>query len=103
MRDGEGAIRLNLSAALGRLPSGSHRLHYRNSHRSDIGVYLANALVPTNDAVRITSQQRDSEQHDLVIAYTLEATMTSRWSVWPIAGISLLVGFVIFWWRWPPS
>ncbi len=100
MRDGEGAMRMNLMATLADLTDGPHRLHYRNTHRSDIGVYLANALVPTSDQVRITSQHRDGEQHDLAIVYVLGTADASRRTMWLAMGAaSVLFGVVTFWWN----
>jgi hypothetical protein len=71
--NGEGAIRLELAAAMPRLSNGLHRLRYRNAHRSDIGVYLANALVPDSDRVSVRAQERDGDQRELTIEYTLNA------------------------------
>ena len=42
-----------------------------NTYRSDIGVYLANALVPASDRVMVAAQRRDIDQRDLVIDYML--------------------------------
>ena len=58
MREGEGAIRVELTAVLPALSAGAHRLLYRNSHRPDIGVYLANTMKPASDRVAVTSQRR---------------------------------------------
>ena len=46
VRRGEGTIRLQSTAALPSLSTGSHQLLYRNGHHPDSSVYLANALVP---------------------------------------------------------
>ena len=66
-RNGEGAIRIELAAAIGAVSPGPHRLLYRNAHRPDIGVYLANVLVPASDRVAVTGQRRDVEQRQLVV------------------------------------
>ena len=71
MRSGEGAIRLTLTGALPQLGPGRHRLRFRNAHRPDIGVYLANALVPGSDRVAITGQWRDFAQRELIVDYDL--------------------------------
>jgi hypothetical protein len=73
MRRGEGGIRITAVAALPSLPSGDHRLHFRNDHRSDVGAYLANALVPATDRISIERQDRDESQRDIVITYGLHA------------------------------
>lgn len=71
IRNGEGTIRLRLEAPLPGLRPGAHRLHYGNRHRSDIGVYLANTLVPANIRVAVTGQERDVDQRSLDVAYVL--------------------------------
>jgi hypothetical protein len=78
MRNGEGAMSLQIVAALPPLSSGIHRLRYRNAHRPDIGVYLANALVPASDRVRVVAQDRDVDQRTLSVDYTLAAAQPSR-------------------------
>ena len=78
MRQGEGTIRINAAAELPRLGEGSHHLRYRNSHRPEIGAYLANALVPASDRVSIAAQRRDVDQRELTIDYTLRADPRSR-------------------------
>ena len=71
MRGGQGAIRLTLTSVLPPLGPGRHALRYRNAHRADIGVYLANALVPDNVRVAITAQRRDVAQRELIVDYDL--------------------------------
>ena len=71
MRRGEGTIRIDLAADLPRLDAGPHHVRYRNSHRADIGVYLANALVPDSDRVSVTGQERDVNQRTLDIAFII--------------------------------
>src|SRR5689334_15588110 len=55
---GEGTASIRMSASLPGLAAGPHHLHYRNANRPDIGVYLANALVPATDRVAVTAQRR---------------------------------------------
>ena len=83
-------------AALPALGAGDHRLHYRNVHQSEVSVYLANALVPVTDRVTITRQERDVDQRDLVIAYTLSAAQPASAQAWIglAVGAVLLVGLV---------
>ena len=78
MRRGEGTIRIHATAPLAQLGEGTHHLRYRNSHHSDIGVYLANVLVPSSDRVSITRQQRDVEQRELTVEYVLAAEGNAR-------------------------
>jgi len=69
---GEGAIRLQVRATMPRLRPGKHQLFYRNNHRADIGVYLANALVPASDRVGVLQQRRDIDQQELIVEYKLD-------------------------------
>ena len=71
LRRGEGVIQLRASAALPALEDGAHELAFRNSHRQDVSVYLANALVPASDRVAIHAQRRDQAQVALAIDFTL--------------------------------
>ena len=71
MLKGVGTMRLNAVAAIPHAARGVHRLRLRNSHRPDIGVYLANALLPASDRVTILAQQRDYTQRDLTVEYEL--------------------------------
>ena len=101
MRSGEGAIRLTLTSALPPLGPGRHALRYRNAHRADIGVYLANALVPENPRVDITGQQRDVAQRELIVAYDLHPSRPGS-GVVPFAGsvgVAVLVLAALAWRR----
>lgn len=69
MRLGEGVIRLRASAKMPHASVGPHRLAFANTHRSDIGVYLINALIPTDDRIRITGQSRDTQQNEFKMDY----------------------------------
>jgi hypothetical protein len=94
MREGLGAMRLTLDALPPPLDAGLHHLHYRNTHRPDIGVYLANALVPANAAVTITAQRRDVDQRDLTIDFTVSGDRRGpRVGVWvtAMAAIGLVI------------
>lgn len=71
VRQGDGMIRLRLSAEAPRLASGAHRLRYRNAHQPETSVYLANALVPADARVSITGQDRDVDQRTLTVEYVL--------------------------------
>jgi len=69
MHNGEGIIRLRASAKIPQSAIGPHRLTFANTHRSDIGAYLINALVPTDGRIRITSQSRDTLQNEFKMEY----------------------------------
>lgn len=99
VRNGEGAMRVEAVAQMPRLRDGAHRLHYRNDHRPDIGVYLANALVPGSTRVAVTAQRRDRDQRDLIIDYVLEPDATrGGLQVSAAAGVGL-TSIAAFWWR----
>jgi hypothetical protein len=82
MSKGEGTIQIRLSVAVPPLAAGGHRVLYRNDHRPDIAVYLANALVPTSERVAVRAQRRSVDQRDLVIEYVIDADAATGWSWW---------------------
>jgi hypothetical protein len=98
--NGDGTARIQAVASMPRLAEGRHHLRYRNAYRSDIGVYLANALVPDGDRVTVSAQRRDVDQRDLVIDYTLRADAAARvrggFSV-ALTGALIMAAHV--WWR----
>ena len=69
MSEGIGAIRLGLTTEAPTGTAGEHQISFRNDHLPELGVYLANALVPPTDAIKITGQQRDSLQHELRVNF----------------------------------
>jgi hypothetical protein len=71
MRRGEGTIRIRADTILPPLAAGAHRLYFRNAHRNDISVYLANALVPKSERITIAAQRRDGDQRELTIEYVI--------------------------------
>ena len=79
MREGVGAIRLGLAAEADLSAAGRHRLSFRNDHQPDLAVYLANALVPSNDAIKITGQQRDELQHELRVDFLVLSPGARAW------------------------
>lgn len=88
--EGRGSMRLTASAALTEIGPGAHQLLIRNVHRSDIGVYLANALVPDDTAIEISTQRRDDLQHELTIEYRVRATEGDP-AMWSVAAAVLLL------------
>ncbi len=93
-RRGEGTIRLQSAVVLPRLSDGDHQLLFRNVHRPDVSVYLANVLVPRSDRIAVTAQSRDADQHDLTIDYVIRtqpATSTRVWLLGGIAGAAVLM------------
>jgi hypothetical protein len=92
MRRGEGVIRLRASAPISADAAGRHRLSFSNTHRSDIGVYLVNALVPEDSQVGINGQSRDMLQREFQMEYTVSENgdPLELAAVWPpVLGLSL--------------
>ena len=89
IRRGEGTIRLQSSAIVPSQSVGAHHLLFRNTHRHDVGVYLANAVVPASNRVAITAQHRDRDQRELTIDYAVSdgpASATLLWLIVSVAG-----------------
>jgi hypothetical protein len=82
MKEGIGSIRLDLAADVSLSAEGEHEISFRNDHLPELGVYLANALVPTTEAIRITGQQRDELQHGLQIDFRVTPVATRAWPRW---------------------
>jgi hypothetical protein len=84
---GVGTIRLRATSKMPAASSGRHQLAYVNDHRSDISVYLANALVPADPRIQIAAQRRDPSQHRLTIDY--DVTTHSAWArmLWLLGGL----------------
>jgi hypothetical protein len=100
MLNGDGTARIRAVAQMPPLADGRHHLRYRNSYRADIGVYLANALVPASDRVTVEAQSRDVDQRDLVVDYVLRgdpATRTRSGLSVGLTGALILLANV--WWR----
>jgi hypothetical protein len=99
MRNGEGTIRIELSAALPPLSPGVHHLLYRNRHDPDIAVYLANALVPASDRITISAQRRDVDQRELIVDYVLDANQTTSARAWYALSIAAALLAIATLWR----
>jgi hypothetical protein len=90
-RRGEGTIQLRAGSPLPPLSDGAHHLSYRNTHRPDISVFLANALVPDSDRVAVHGQQRDTNQRELTVDYELQSTSHMPALGWTYFGGALAV------------
>jgi hypothetical protein len=62
VKGGLGVIRIKATAPVGQLPAGKHVFSFTNAHLPAISVYLVNALVPRDPAIKITKQTRDELQ-----------------------------------------
>ena len=74
LRTGDGAIVIRSEADVSRLPAGPHRLFFHNENAAGNSVYLANALVPEDDDVAVTGQQRAGDQSELTIEFVVRDT-----------------------------
>lgn len=89
IQSGVGTIRLSASAAAAVSP-GIHRVAYTNAHLPDLSVYLANALLPADDRVRISEQRRDMLQRGLTVDYRVRARASDGFSGSSFATLALL-------------
>lgn len=69
LRDGAGTIRIDATGASHAQRPGPHRFEWRNSHRPEGSVYLANALEPRDPDIRVVRQQRDATQQSYSLEY----------------------------------
>ncbi len=74
IKSGLGVIRLKATALIGPFAGGQHVLTLTNTHLPGISVYLVNALVPKDPAIKITRQIRDEHQR----SYRLEFGVARR-------------------------
>ena len=89
LRDGVGAIRLEATADAV-ASAGRHHLTIRNTHRPQQSVYLANALIPAEDDIRIVRQDRDARQQLYGLEYDLAAPRSSATLGWMLAAAAVL-------------
>ncbi len=74
VKGGLGVIRIKATAPVGPLPAGRHALSLTNAYLPAISVYLVNALVPKDRAIRITKQSRDELQKEYRLEFTVSPT-----------------------------
>ena len=107
LRSGLGGIQLEFSAPLPPIPAGPHEVQFENRHRPDLSVYLVNAILPRSPAVQVVRQNRNENQSQSRIDFTLtpvQATATTGKTTSPggvgillgLAGLGILVGLA---WR----
>jgi hypothetical protein len=100
IRNGEGAIRLELGARLPALAAGAHQIFFLNAHRADIGVYLANALSPVSPRIAVAAQRRDVAQREITIDYALTASpVTGARTLLPLGALVVLSLAAFGWMR----
>ncbi len=91
LRRGEGTIRLRVETTLPPQPAGTHHVFFRNGYRSDLSVYLANALVPQSDRIAVTAQRHDAAQRDLTIDYVVRPGPSAPTSGWLLGGVATVL------------
>jgi len=74
IRSGNGVISIASDVRLSQLNGGRHHLLFRNDFGAEKSVYLANALVPDDDRVSVTGQERRVDQSELTIAFSVRET-----------------------------
>lgn len=90
---GTGVIQLTARARFPPTLGWRHHVRFRNAHRPDISVYLANALASSNPAIAIGRQIRDTQQREITIEY--ETGSAGRWVRFAAgaAGLAALVAW----------
>jgi hypothetical protein len=97
MTEGLGEIRLDLEAEAPEGGGGARRLVFENRHRREIGAYLVNVLVPSDPAIRVRSQRRNSDQSVYELEYEQArpdsgALPPASWSTWRLwVGVNAVV------------
>jgi hypothetical protein len=71
VRAGLGVIRIRATASIAPLKPGVHTLSHTNLHLPGISVYLVNALVPKDRALRLMKQTRDESQRDYRLEFSV--------------------------------
>ena len=97
MAMGVGTLRLRASAGIRSGASGRHQLTVVNTHHPESSVYLANALVPSDEGIEILAQRRSPDQHSLTIEYEVGMSAFRARVMWLGAAVTLLG--VILWTR----
>ena len=73
MRGGMGTIQLSAAGRIEPVAAGGRRLEFRNNHRPEASVYLANALIPDDSTLEVVAQTRDPHQRRLGVEYDVRA------------------------------
>lgn len=71
LKEGQGILALEFSAAWKADRRGLHRLVFENSHRTNVSVYIANALKPESPRIVIGRQERDFIQSRLAFDFEM--------------------------------
>jgi hypothetical protein len=108
LKEGLGEIELQFAADVPRTGH-NRRLVFENHHQQVIGTYLVNSLVPSNEAIRITAQNRTYDQSSYQLDYAQAATHSASvlagwwfgpWGWADTAALLLLAGIAVVWRRY---
>jgi hypothetical protein len=95
LRTGDRAIGIRAVAPIPRLADGAHQIAFRNQSTAEKSVFLANALLPDGDEVRVTGQRRDTIQSELTIEVVVRSTPTGWARRWLWAGFAVAMMLVL--------
>lgn len=100
MHDGLGAIRLTAVGQVPSLAAGRRQLDLRNAHEPMPSVYLANAMMPGDEAIAVVGQSRDPRQQELRVDYEIALELSGQilWLAFGAAALSVLAAL-----RWRSS
>lgn len=100
MREGVGAIRLDLAAAVDLGAAGEHRLSFRNEHLPELSVYLINALVPSAGEIKLGAQERDTLQREMRLSFNVNSSDARGPQPWTrVFVLCLCLALVFLTWR----
>jgi hypothetical protein len=89
---GLGTIRLRATAPASAV-TGRHALVYLNMHVAASSVYLVNALLPSDERIQISAQERDVEQRGVTVDYRVapsEGWVRGGWLLIAVAMLGVL-------------
>ena len=75
VKEGLGVIRIKATSPVRQLATGQHTLSLSNAHLPGISVYLVNALVPKDPAIKITKQTRDELQKNYRLEFAVRPAL----------------------------
>lgn len=78
IKAGLGTIRIIAGVSVGQLNAGKHVLTLTNAHLPTISVYLVNALVPKDPAIKIIKQTRDELQKNYRLEFSVRSPPPQR-------------------------
>ena len=95
MHDGLGTIRLTAVGQVSSPAAGRRQLDLRNAHEPMPSVYLANAMMPGDEAISVVRQSRDPRQQELRVDYEIALGLSGRilWLAFGAAALSILAAF----------